>query len=99
MAATEGMVTLTANTWTLVTGADTTAIRIQNVSGHRLWLKATVGVSAPSGVPQSIGAILLPPGAMIDTSKTFANLFPGAGAVTRIYAYAIYAVDVPFSHP
>ena len=99
MAATESFKTLTAGTWTLVTQADTTAIRIQNISGQRLWIKGTIGATPPVGIPQTIGAYLMLPGKEIDTSKTFANMFPGAGAITRIYAFCDQAIDVPYSHP
>jgi hypothetical protein len=85
---------LTANTWTQVTNADVTAIRICNLGTEPIWVMATAGATPPSNTN---GALPIQPGEIMPANLTLADLFPGV-AGTRVYVRAPNASRVSISH-
>ena len=85
-----------ASTWTQLTSADVTAIRVQH-DGQRVWIMGTVGAVAPVGSPSALGAVFIDGGRVLAADLTLAQLFPGV-ASTRVYAYSDQAVSVSVSH-
>lgn len=85
---------LAAATWTRLTNATVTAIRVQNRSGYSVLLKATAGVGAPSDFT---GAIELLPYSILAADLTLAQLWPGV-AGTDVYAWCAQGAQVSFSH-
>jgi hypothetical protein len=83
------------NTWTLVTVNDVTAATFSNFGMQPVYLKGTVGATPPTS---SVGAISLLPFDTRTSAETLAELFPGLGAVTRVYAYCEAPAVVSCNH-
>ena len=97
MAATNTTTNLPANTWTQLSTADVTAIRLQHF-GARVWIMGTVGAVAPVGSPSSLGAVFIDPARVLATDVTLAMLFPGVTGATRVYGYCDVPNSVSVSH-
>jgi hypothetical protein len=74
---------IAANTWTLLTDSDVTALTFQVLSQNFVYIKATVGATAPTTTAGSI---------IYDFTEGEANasledLFPGVSGANRVYAY------------
>jgi hypothetical protein len=82
-------VTYPANTWTQITDASVTAIRVQNQSIFTVSLSATSSAVAPTNLS---GAIELAGGETLAADLTLAQLFPGVTGATRLWVY-------PVGHP
>jgi hypothetical protein len=78
-------VAIPALTWTQLTNANTTAIRVQSVILSEMTLQATNGVTAPT---TQVGAIVLAGGAVLAADLTIAQLWPGVTGANRVWAFA-----------
>lgn len=87
-------VNLAAATWTRLTNATVTALRVQNQTSDILHLKGVNGTTAPTTL---LGTITLFPGAAIAADLTLAQLWPGISA-TDVFAYSPTGGAVSFSH-
>ena len=88
-------VTVPAGTWTQITNANVTALRVQNLNGFPIKIKATAGAVAPT---DAAGAITLLPHAAIAADLTLAQLFPGVSGANRVYAFSDAPALVSVSH-
>lgn len=70
--------------WTEITVNDVTALTVANLGTTPVYLKGTVGATAPTS---TTGCIALLPFDTRTSAETLAQWFPGLGAVTRVYAY------------
>lgn len=93
--ANQDSISLVAKQWTLITLNDVTALRAQNMSGYQIRLMGAVGTVPPVSLA---GAIVLHPFSILLPDVTLAMLFPGGGAVTRVYAYCDCGSEVSVSH-
>jgi len=84
-----------AATWTQVTDANVTALRVTNVSGHQVWLQGAAGAVAPTTLR---GAVPLLPYLTWAADLTVADMFPGISGANRVYVYAEVAAQVSVSH-
>lgn len=75
---------LAANTWTLLTDANVTNVTFQNVSQNYVWIKATVGATAPTSIA---GAVRYEFGEG-EANVLLSDLFPGVSGANRVYALA-----------
>lgn len=88
-------ISCTAQTWTLLTNSDVTALRAQNRGTLPCYLQGTVGANAPSN---SDGAISLAPGDVLAADLTLAQLFPGVSGANRVYALCATTSVISVSH-
>jgi len=88
-------VAIPALTWTQLTNANTTAIRVQSVIGSEMTLQATNGVTAPT---TQVGVIVLAGGAVLAADLTIAQLWPGVTGANRVWAFATAASVASVSH-
>lgn len=88
-------IALTAGVWGQLTNADVTALRVQNLNGYEIKIKATVGAVAPT---DATGAITILPYGAIAADLTLAQLFPGVAGANRVYAFADIPAIVSVSH-
>ena len=88
-------VAIPALTWTQLTNANATAIRVQSVSGSEMRLQATNGVTAPT---TQVGVIVLAGGAVLAADLTIAQLWPGVTGANRVWAFATAASVASVSH-
>lgn len=88
-------IALTAGVWGQLTNADVTALRVQNLNGYEIKIKATVGAVAPTS---DAGAIVLAAGQAIAADLTLAQLFPGVSGANRVYAFSDAPALVSVSH-
>lgn len=88
-------INLTANTWVQVTNSNVSALRVQNISGYSVYLKATAGAGAPADIS---GAVLLQPYATLAADLTLAQLWPGVTGANRVYAVSDAPATVSVSH-
>lgn len=88
-------VAVPAGTWTQLTNADVSALRVQNLNGYAIELKATVGATAPTN---DAGAIVLAAWQAIAADLTLAQLFPGVSGANRVYAFSDAPALVSVSH-
>lgn len=98
MAATNDDRAIPKGVWTEVTTADTTAIRIQNMSEAMVFIQATAG-AAPTGATfaeQRKGSIRVRP--WLGEVFTIADMFMGVTGANRIWAYAMIDCEISFSH-
>lgn len=96
MAATNTDIDLPYGVWTLLTGADVTAVRVQNIGSDTIRLQATTGTTAPTSVA---GSLLVEPTAGVDASVDLADLFPGVSGAARVWARPLNDVSkVAVSH-
>jgi len=88
-------VTIPPRVWTQLTDANATNVTVQvnNVNGNVL-LTATIGAVAPT---TELGSLRLGQGQYI-INTALQSIFPGAGAVTRLYAYAEQGAEILISH-
>ena len=85
---------LTADTWTLLTDADVSAITFQNISESDVLVKATADTTAPTDLT---GALLYPPRTG-EAARALADLFPGISGADRVWAYSKSNASVFISH-
>ena len=88
-------VAIPALTWTQLTNANATALRVQSVSGSEMRLQATNGVTAPSTL---LGTIVLGGGNVLAADMTIAQLWPGVDGANRVWAFANTASVASVSH-
>jgi hypothetical protein len=88
-------VAIPALTWTQLTNANATAIRVQSVILSEMTLQATNGVTAPT---TQVGAIVLAGGAVLAADLTIAQLWPGVTGANRVWAFATAASVASVSH-
>ena len=88
-------VTIPATTWTQLTNANATAIRVQSVSGTEIMLQATNGTTAPTTL---LGVIVLPGGDVLAADLPIAQLWPGVTGANRVWAFSSPASVVSVSH-
>jgi hypothetical protein len=88
-------VTIPALTWTQLTNASATAIRVQSVILSEIRLQATNGVTAPT---TQVGVIVLAGGAVLAADLTIAQLWPGVTGANRVWAFALTATAASVSH-
>lgn len=87
-------VAIPAATWTQLTPADATLIRVQNQSQSRVWLMGTIAAGPAPAVPT--GAIFLNPGER--SALTLSADFVGILLCTRLWAYSETAASVAVSN-
>lgn len=88
-------ITVPPRAWTQLTNADATNITIQIVNSNGpVLLKATIGAVPPT---DELGALQLPEEDFI-VNTALQNIWPGAGLVTRLYAYSENEAQVFISH-
>jgi len=78
-------VAIPALTWTQLTNANATAIRVQSVILSEMTLQATNGITAPT---TQVGVIVLAGGAVLAADLTIAQLWPGVTGANRVWAFA-----------
>jgi hypothetical protein len=78
-------VAIPALTWTQLTNANATAIRVQSVILSEMTLQATNGTTAPT---TQVGVIVLAGGAVLAADLTIAQLWPGVTGANRVWAFA-----------
>ena len=88
-------VAVPARTWTQLTNADVSAIRVQNLNGYPIKIMGTVGAVAPT---TDAGALVLAAGQAIAADLTLAQLFPGVSGANRVYAFSDAPALVSVSH-
>ena len=88
-------VAIPALTWTQLTNANTTAVRVQSVILSEMTLQATNGVTAPT---TQVGVIVLAGGAVLAADLTIAQLWPGVTGANRVWAFATAASVASVSH-
>ena len=88
-------VAVPARTWTQLTNADVSAIRVQNLNGYPIKIMGTVGAVAPTS---DAGALVLAAGQAIAADLTLAQLFPGVSGANRVYAFSDAPALVSVSH-
>jgi hypothetical protein len=88
-------VEIPATTWTQLTNANASSIRVQSVSATEMMLQATNGVTAPSTL---LGAIVLAGGNVLAADMTIAQLWPGVAGANRVWAFANTASVASVSH-
>ena len=82
-------------TWTQLTNADATNVTVQVIQSLApVSLQAAIGAVAPT---TEAGSLRLPAGDFI-VNTALQNIFPGAGLVTRLYAYSEQGAEVLISH-
>jgi hypothetical protein len=86
-------ITVPANTWTLLTTNDVSALTFQNQSYYLLQAKGTVGAVAPSDF---LGAIEYAAG-QGEVNSSLSDLWPGISA-TRVYVFCTNICKVQVSH-
>ena len=94
-------IALTDEAWTLLTAANVTAVRIQNISGYPVLVQATVGATPPSNnAAGKAGAVKLLPGEGWDADVALSTRFPGVAGANRLYAWCDHsdAAGVSISH-
>ncbi len=75
--------TITVGTgWTLLTATAVSSALVVNRGSDRLLVKATVGATAPTN---DDGCIEVLPGLPLYPDTPIATLFPGSGAVNRLF--------------
>lgn len=77
--------TIPANTWTMITDASVTAVRVQNKSLFTVELSATASIVAPSN---SNGSLDLAGGETLAADLTLAQIFPGVAGASRLWVYS-----------
>lgn len=87
-------ITLTAQTWTLLTDSDISAVTFQNDSRSAVYIKATTDTSAPTTTD---GAILYA-GGQGERNVSMEDLFPGLSGADRLWAYAPSGGRMMISH-
>lgn len=95
MAAQDTDLVIEPNAWTQITAGDTTAIRVQNIGGNDVRLRAAVGEVAPSA---EAGGIVLHPGEAISADLTLAQWHPSVVGGNRVYAYCAGKCKLSVSH-
>lgn len=90
---------MTEGEWTLLTNADVTNVRIQNLnherSGNVILLQATSDTSAPADPPVgALGAVRLMPGSVFPPDVTVADMWPGVSGADRVWAWGAGKVSV-----
>ena len=85
---------ITAQTWTLLTNSNVTALTFQNVGSNHILIAGTVGATPPSDYT---GAIRYNPG-QGERNAALSDLFPGVSGANRVYAWADAATPVVVSH-
>ena len=88
-------VAVPARTWTQLTNADVSALRVQNLNGYSIKIMGTVGAVAPT---TDAGALVLAAGQAIAADLTLAQLFPGVSGANRVYAFSDAPALVSVSH-
>ena len=88
-------VAIPARTWTQITNADVSALRVQNINGYSIKIMGTVGAVAPT---TDAGALVLAAGQAIAADLTLAQLFPGVSGANRVYAFSDAPALVSVSH-
>jgi len=82
-------------TWTQLTNANASAIRVQSVSATEMMLQATNGVTAPTTL---VGVIVLTGGNVLAADLTIAQLWPGVAGANRVWAFANAVSVASVSH-
>jgi hypothetical protein len=80
--------------WVQLTEADVASLTIQNRGNDSIFVKATVGASAPTS---TAGALEYPPNEG-DVNVVLADLFPGISGGNRLWAYSFADCAVSVSH-
>lgn len=80
--------TLTPGTWTLLTSADVTSLRVQNWSKYEIFLSATVGETPPTSLD---GAVWIEPVNVVLPDVELEVLWPGVPGANRVYAMSRHA--------
>jgi hypothetical protein len=83
-----------ADTWTLLTTSDVVTLTFQNVGLHQLFIKPTVGTSAPANTN---GAAIYVPLAG-ERNMALADLFPGVSGANRLWAFGRQGGRMMVSH-
>lgn len=82
--------------WTLITVNDVTALTVSNLGTSPVYLKGAIGAVAPTN---ALGAVVLDAyDTLLSNVATMAILFPGLGAVTRVYALSDIGGLVSVNH-
>jgi len=87
-------INIAAATWTQLTDANVTSITFQNISGHYVLVKGTVGAVAPTDLS---GAVRYNPG-QGERNVALTDLFPGVSGANRVYAWSQDGAQVVVSH-
>ena len=80
--------------WIELTTADATNVTFQNIGNYTVYVKGTVGATAPI---DANGALEFPPAAQA-VSYPLSTIFPGISGVNRLWAYADAETYVTISH-
>ena len=85
--------TVPANTWTLITSNDVSALTFHNQSFYTLQVKGTIGAVTPANFEASVE---YGPG-QGEINSVLADLWPGIAA-TRVYVFCTNIAKVMVSH-
>ena len=80
--------------WIELTTANATAVTFQNIGNYTVYVKGTVGATAPI---DANGALEFPPAAQA-VIYALSDMFPGIAGVNRLWAYADAETYVTISH-
>ena len=80
--------------WIELTTANATYVTFQNIGNATVYLKGTVGATAPI---DATGSLEFPPAAQAE-SYQLSDMFPGVSGVNRLWAYADAETYVTISH-
>lgn len=86
-------ITLTADTWTLLTNSNVTAITFQNKGAYHILVKGTTGAVAPT---DDNGSVRYNPG-QGERNVLLADIFSGISSV-RVWAKSRKSLSVMVSH-
>jgi hypothetical protein len=85
MAAQDDDISIPANQWTEITAGNVTAIRVQNIGGNPVRLRAAVGQTEPTTIR---GGVVLERGEYLGAETTLAEWHPSVVSGNRVYAFA-----------
>jgi len=80
--------------WIELTTADTSVVSFQNVGNYTIYVKGTVGATAPI---DANGSLEFPPASQV-IIYNLSDMFPGISGVNRLWAYADAETYVTISH-
>lgn len=89
------IVILEPETWTEITDADVTALRVQSLNGNPIKLMATAGAVTPA---DDAGHIELNSREIIGADYELVDLWPGVGGANRVWAWCQYHAKLSVSH-
>lgn len=88
-------ITLEPGSWTQITDAAVSALRVQSLTGHAVKLMATAGSTAPA---DDAGHIELNSREIVAANYTLDELWPGVEGANRVWAWCAHGARLSVSH-